>query len=146
MLFGDLLADGRQIEEFRFNEGIFGLFGQLPIHGRLLPKIFIQVHDLSGSTEMRPIALIYIRPKSRRLFRRCRTRERTSLRSYVRTRCARGMTFRTIGIPCSKSILWSRVFRGNELKEISRDMQQSRRHAIRHTRWLPFHSVDWPRV
>jgi hypothetical protein len=43
-VIGDLLADGRQIEEFLLNEGIFGLFGKLPIHSRLLPKIFIPVH------------------------------------------------------------------------------------------------------
>jgi hypothetical protein len=43
-VIGDLLADGRQIEEFLLNEFIFGLFSKLPIHSRLLPKIFIPVH------------------------------------------------------------------------------------------------------
>jgi hypothetical protein len=33
-VIGDLLADGCQVEEFL--KGIFGFFGKLPIHGRLL--------------------------------------------------------------------------------------------------------------
>ena len=57
-VIGDLLADSCQVEEFLFDEGIFGLLGKLPIHGRLLPKIVIPVHDLSGSAERRAIALI----------------------------------------------------------------------------------------
>jgi hypothetical protein len=55
---GDLLADSCEVEEFLLDEGIFGLLGKLPIHGRLLPKIIIPVHDVSGSVERRPIALI----------------------------------------------------------------------------------------
>ena len=50
-VIGDLLADGCQVEEFLLDEGIFGLLGKLPIHGRLLPKIVIPVHDLF---ELRP--------------------------------------------------------------------------------------------
>ena len=41
---GNLLADGRQVEEFLFAEAIFGLFGNLPIHRRLVPKIIIPIH------------------------------------------------------------------------------------------------------
>jgi hypothetical protein len=40
-VIGDLLADGCQIEEFPLNTDIFSLFGKLPIHSRLLPKIVI---------------------------------------------------------------------------------------------------------
>jgi hypothetical protein len=43
-VIGDLLADGCQIEELLLNKGIFSLFGKLPIHSRLLPKIVIPVH------------------------------------------------------------------------------------------------------
>jgi hypothetical protein len=46
-VIGDLLADGRQIEELLLDKGIFGLFGKFSIHGRLLPKIFIPVHASS---------------------------------------------------------------------------------------------------
>ena len=41
---GDLLADGRQVEEFLFAEDIFGFFGKLPIHHRLVPKEIIPIH------------------------------------------------------------------------------------------------------
>jgi len=44
-VIGNLLTDGRQVEEFLLDESIFGLLGKLPIHGRLLPKILIPVHD-----------------------------------------------------------------------------------------------------
>jgi hypothetical protein len=46
-VISDLLADGCQIEELLLDKGIFGLFGKLPIHGRLLPKIVIPVHASS---------------------------------------------------------------------------------------------------
>ncbi len=46
-VIGDLLADGCQIEELLLDEGIFSRFGKFPIHGRLLPKIFIPVHASS---------------------------------------------------------------------------------------------------
>jgi hypothetical protein len=46
-VIGDLLADACQVDEFLLDEGIFGLLGKLPIHGRLLPKIVIPVHDSS---------------------------------------------------------------------------------------------------
>ena len=46
-VIGDLLADGRLIEEFLLDKGIFGLFSKFSIHGRLLPKIFIPVHASS---------------------------------------------------------------------------------------------------
>ena len=38
-VIGDLLADGCQIEELLLNKDIVSLFGKLPIHSRLLPKI-----------------------------------------------------------------------------------------------------------
>jgi hypothetical protein len=47
-VIGDLLAYRCQVEEFLFDEGVFGLFGQLPIRGRLLSRIVIPVHDVSG--------------------------------------------------------------------------------------------------
>src|SRR5712691_9185233 len=53
-VIGDLLADGCQIEEFPLDEGIFGLFGKLPIHGRLLPEIVIPVHASSCLAELWP--------------------------------------------------------------------------------------------
>jgi hypothetical protein len=34
---GDLLADGRQIKQLGFDDGIVGLLGKLPILGRLVP-------------------------------------------------------------------------------------------------------------
>ncbi len=34
---GDLLADGRQIKQLVFDDGIIGLLGKFPIHGRLAP-------------------------------------------------------------------------------------------------------------
>jgi len=42
---GNLLTDRCQVEEFLFAEDIFGFFGKLPIHGRLLSEIVIPVHD-----------------------------------------------------------------------------------------------------
>jgi hypothetical protein len=47
---GDLLANGCQIKQFLFDERIFSLFGKRPIHGCLLPKIFIPVHASSHLT------------------------------------------------------------------------------------------------
>ena len=44
-VIGDLLTDGRQVEEFFLDKAIFGFLSKLPIHGCLLPKIFIPVHD-----------------------------------------------------------------------------------------------------
>jgi hypothetical protein len=41
---GNLLADGRQIEEFLFAENSCGFFGKLPIHRRLVPKVIIPIH------------------------------------------------------------------------------------------------------
>ena len=46
---GNLLADGCQVEKLLLDEGILGLFGKLQIHGRLLPKIVIPVHNSSGN-------------------------------------------------------------------------------------------------
>jgi hypothetical protein len=46
-VIGDLLADGCQIEELLLDKGIFGLFGKLAIHNRLLPKIVVPVHASS---------------------------------------------------------------------------------------------------
>jgi hypothetical protein len=40
----NLLADGCQVEEFLFTEDIFGVFGKLPIHRRLVPKVIIPIH------------------------------------------------------------------------------------------------------
>jgi hypothetical protein len=48
-VIGDLLADGCQVEKLLLDEGILGLFGKLQIHGRLLPKIVIPVHNSSGT-------------------------------------------------------------------------------------------------
>ena len=48
-VIGDLLAYGCEVEQFLLDEGVFGLLGKLPIHGRLLPKIVVPVHDVSGS-------------------------------------------------------------------------------------------------
>jgi hypothetical protein len=36
-VIGDLLAEGCQLYKFLLDEGIFGFFGKLPIHGCLLP-------------------------------------------------------------------------------------------------------------
>jgi hypothetical protein len=36
---GNLLTDRCQVEEFLFAEDIFGFFGKLPIHRRLVPKV-----------------------------------------------------------------------------------------------------------
>ncbi len=47
-VISDLLADGCQIEELLLNKDIFGFFGKLPIHNRLLPKIVIPVHAWSS--------------------------------------------------------------------------------------------------
>ena len=41
---GNLLADRCQVEEFLFAEDIFGFFGKLPIHHRLVPKEIIPIH------------------------------------------------------------------------------------------------------
>src|SRR5262249_60007019 len=41
---GNLLADGRQVEEFLFAEDICGFFGKLPIRRRLVPKVIIPIH------------------------------------------------------------------------------------------------------
>src|SRR5262245_44770374 len=41
---GNLLADGRQVEEFLFAEDICGFFGNLPIHRLLVSKIIIPIH------------------------------------------------------------------------------------------------------
>ena len=41
---GNLLADGRQVEEFLFAEDICGFFGKLPIRRCLLPKVIIPIH------------------------------------------------------------------------------------------------------
>ena len=41
---GNLLADRGQVEEFLFAEDIFGFFGKLPIHHRLVPKEIIPIH------------------------------------------------------------------------------------------------------
>ena len=41
---GNLLTDRCQVEEFLFAEDIFGFFGKLPIHHRLVPKEIIPIH------------------------------------------------------------------------------------------------------
>ena len=46
---GNLLADGCQVEQFLFAEDIFGFFGKLPIHRRLVPKIIIPIHACHGA-------------------------------------------------------------------------------------------------
>jgi hypothetical protein len=43
-------------DDFGLDEGIFGLLGKLPIHGRLLPKIVIPVRDLSSFGLSRHVA------------------------------------------------------------------------------------------
>ena len=47
-VIGNLLAYSCHLEEILLDEGIFGLLGKLPIHGRLLSKIVIPVHDYPG--------------------------------------------------------------------------------------------------
>jgi hypothetical protein len=42
--YWQLLADRCQVEEFLFAEDIFGFFGKLPIHHRLVPKEIIPIH------------------------------------------------------------------------------------------------------
>ena len=41
---GDLLAYGCQVEKFLFAENIFGFFGELPMHRRLVPQVIIPIH------------------------------------------------------------------------------------------------------
>jgi hypothetical protein len=38
-VIGDLLVYGCQVEEFLLDEGTFGFFGKLPIHGRLFAMV-----------------------------------------------------------------------------------------------------------
>jgi len=48
-VIGNFLADGCQVEQFLFAEDIFGFFGKLPIHRRLVPKIIIPIHACHGA-------------------------------------------------------------------------------------------------
>jgi hypothetical protein len=64
-VIGNLLTDGRQVEEFLLDESIFGLLGKLPIHGGLLPKIVIPVHDSSANRRGLGRAFSQARPRTR---------------------------------------------------------------------------------
>jgi hypothetical protein len=43
-VIGNLLTDGCQVEEVLFHKDVFGFFGKLPIHCRLVPKVMIPIH------------------------------------------------------------------------------------------------------
>lgn len=48
-VIGDFLADSCQFEKFLLDEDVFGLFGNLPIHGCLLSKIVVPIHECACS-------------------------------------------------------------------------------------------------
>jgi hypothetical protein len=48
-VIGNFLADGCQVEQFLFAEDIFGFFGKLPIHRRLVSKVIIPIHACHGA-------------------------------------------------------------------------------------------------
>src|SRR5262249_40179321 len=48
-VIGNFLADGCQVEQLLFAEDIFGFFGKLPIHRRLVPKVIIPTHACHGA-------------------------------------------------------------------------------------------------
>jgi hypothetical protein len=58
---GDLFADVCQLKEFLLDDGIFGLFGKLSIHGRLLPQIVVPLHTYLPRKDLSSLAFLYNR-------------------------------------------------------------------------------------
>src|SRR5262249_32567826 len=55
-----LFADICQLEEFLLDNGIFGLFGKLSIHGRLLPQMVVPLHTYLPRKDLSSLALLVI--------------------------------------------------------------------------------------